>query len=236
MNKPLIGVAPLVDEKKDSLWMLPGYLDAIESVGGIPIILPLSCEPSVLNPLLDLCDGFLLTGGHDVSPCCYGEEALPSCGVPAPQRDRQDGLILDGAIARHKPILGICRGLQLMNTHLGGTLYQDLPTQRPSAITHQMTAPYNRAVHQVNLVEGGFLHHLLGVDQLGVNSYHHQAIKVLAPCLVADAYSEDGLVEAIRLPDHPFACAIQWHPEFFYQDDPSCRLIMEAFVQASQSN
>ena len=132
--KPLIGLIPLVDDALESLWMLPGYMDGIAQAGGIPIMLPLTEDPADLEQLCESCDGFLLTGGHDVSPSVYGEDRLPVCGVSCEARDRMERLVLDYALRNDKPVLGICRGLQLLNALLGGTLYQDLPTQHPGNV------------------------------------------------------------------------------------------------------
>lgn len=228
--RPLIGVMPLFDDQRDSYWMLPGYMKAVEAAGGLPIMLPLTTDTAQLNQLLDSCDGILLTGGQDVNPASYGEAMLSTCGAICQERDEMECHLLDGAIRLKKPILGICRGLQLMNAHLGGTLYQDLPSQYGTTVSHTMKPPYNRVAHQVLLVAGTLLHKLLGVESLGVNSYHHQAIRELAPPLTAAAISQDGLIEAVYLADHPCALAVQWHPEFSYETDTACQKIMRYFV------
>lgn len=228
--KVVIGLIPLVDETKESYWMLPGYMKVIEQAGGIPIILPLTDDKAILKQALSLCDGLLLTGGHDVSPSIYNAEAIPECGTPCNLRDAMEGYLLDCALDNDIPVLGICRGIQFINAHLGGTLYQDLPSQHPSSITHQMTKPYNRVVHDVTLVEGSYLYNLLKVDTLGVNSYHHQAIYKLAPSLVAAAYSPDGLVEAAYLPNKRYVLGIQWHPELSYENDPISVSIIRDFI------
>ena len=130
-------------------------------------------------------------------------------------------------------MLGICRGIQFFNACLGGTLYQDLPTEHPSEVAHVMRPPYDQTVHSVALLPGTPLAALLGRAELGVNSYHHQAIKVLAPGLVEMARSEDGLVEAVYLPDKSFVWAVQWHPEFSFRTDENSRKIFSAFVAAA---
>ena len=121
--KPVIGVMPLWDEKKDSIWMLPGYMDGISQAGGIPVIFPFSAEEQELDQLVRMCDGFLFTGGHDVSPEVYGEASLPGLIADCPKRDRMETVVLQKAIDADKPVLGICRGIQLINAALGGTLY-----------------------------------------------------------------------------------------------------------------
>ena len=126
--KPLIGVVPLVDETKESLWMLPKYMDGVTEAGGIPIILPLTSDASVISQLLDEVQGILLTGGHDVDPRIYGEEPIPKCGAACVERDSMEKELLDQALEKDMPVLGICRGIQFLNAYLGGTLYQDLPT------------------------------------------------------------------------------------------------------------
>lgn len=235
MRRPVIAVTPLWDDEKLSQWMLPGYVEGIREQGAIPVILPLCDDSAVLDYFLSSCDGFLLTGGHDVSPLLYGEEPLSCCEVTSPLRDSQDSYILLHAIERGKAVFGICRGIQIMNVALGGTLYQDLPLQHPSATPHYMTPPYDKTVHEVYLVPGTPLHSLMGSDTIGVNSYHHQAVKKLAPGLEVMAWSPDGLVEAVRLEGHPFCQAVQWHPEFSYMSDEHSRLLFSAFLEAAQA-
>ena len=212
-KKPVIGICPLYDEKKESYWMLPGYMKMLEAAGAVPVMMPLTVAPGTLAYFLETCDGFLIPGGQDVSPELYGAEKLEFCGVNIPQRDEMDALILKEAIRRDKPVLGICRGHQLMNAVLGGTLYQDLPAQFGEAVCHRMTPPYDAQAHEVTLVAGTPLAELLGMEKLGVNSRHHQAIRALAPCLKPMAVAADGLVEAVYHPDCRFVWGLQWHPE-----------------------
>ena len=128
-NQPLIGVVPLVDYQRDSLWMLQGYLNGIIRAGGVPVMLPLTSEPDVLYRAMDVCSGFLLTGGQDVSPQRYGENPLPECGEMSPERDAMETMLLQKALESDKAVLGICRGIQFLNVYCGGTLWQDLPAQ-----------------------------------------------------------------------------------------------------------
>ena len=150
--KPVIGLVPLVDEGRKSLWMLPGYMEGIAGAGGLSFMLPLSGDEADLSRLFSLCDGLLLTGGHDVSPALYGQSPLPVCGACSPERDRMESILLRLAMAENKPVLGICRGLQFMNAALGGSLWQDLPSQHPSGISHHGAPPYDRPVHAVTVL------------------------------------------------------------------------------------
>ncbi len=230
--RPVIGLLPLFDEEKESYWMLPGYIRLVERCRGLPLILPPTTEPEALAQCAALCNGFLFTGGHDVSPALYGQTPRPCCGAPCPERDSMETQLLRLALEQKKAVLGICRGIQLINAVLGGTLYQDLPTEHPSLLEHHMSPPYDRSVHTVEICKGSLLEQLLGVQTLPVNSYHHQGICALAPGLEVDAVAPDGLIEAAHLPQHPFLLAVQWHPEFSYQTDPASVKLMQAFVDA----
>lgn len=232
MKRPLIGIVPLVDAQRESYWMLPGYMRGVEQAGGLPIMLPLTDDDAALRQLADTCDGFLLTGGQDVSPALYGAAPAPACGETCPARDAMETKLLALALEQDKPVLGICRGIQFLNVYLGGTLYQDLPTEHPSAAEHNQKPPYDVPVHSVTLTAGSPLWALLGKDTLAVNSLHHQAIKTLAPGLAAMAVSEDGLTEAVCLPDKRFVWAVQWHPEFSFPVNADSRKIFAAFVGA----
>ena len=233
--KPLIGLIPLVDEGRESYWMLPGYMEGISGSGGIPVMLPLEMDDDDIRQAADAFDGFLLTGGHDVSPEFYGAEKLPFCGPVCEARDHLEQRVFAEAVKRDKPVLGICRGLQMINVLKGGTLWQDLPEQFPSSVNHHGEPPYDRPVHPISVVPGTPLYDLIGADA-AVNSYHHQAIRTLADGLRAMAYAPDGIVEAVYDPDARFLWAVQFHPEFAYRTDPNCRKIFKTFVSACRSS
>lgn len=229
--KKVIGVMPLWDDEKESLWMLPGYPDGIREAGGLPFIFPLTTDREEIAQLCNMCGGFLFTGGHDVCPELYGENPLPGLVVSCRERDELEKQVLDHAVAENKAILGICRGIQFINAALGGTLYQDLPSQHPSDTEHHMTAPYDRECHRVSICRDSALYGLLGTETLGVNSYHHQAVRTVAPGLQIMARSEDGLAEAVCMEHKKFIWAVQWHPEFSYRTDENSRKIFRAFVE-----
>ncbi len=230
--RPITGVMPLWDDERKSLWMLPGYLDGIHEAGGIPVVLPLADDEEELEKLTDMCDGFLFTGGHDISPEIYHEIPLDGLISSCKKRDRMEIFILKKALITGKPVLGICRGIHLINGVLGGTLYQDLPSQHPSETNHHQTPPYDIPVHTVELVRDSPLYACLKKDMIPVNSYHHQAVKDLAPGLCPMAVSPDGLIESLYRPDHPFLWAVQWHPEYSFKTDICSRKIFESFVTA----
>ena len=192
MSKPLIGVMPLWDEGKKSIWMLPGYLEGIREAGGTPVIFPLTEDREELEQLCSLCNGFLITGGQDVDPAIYGETPIPQMGEICTVLDQMERQVLEYVIKEDKAVLGICRGI----------------------------------------IDGTPLHQLLQVTELGVNSYHHQAVKTLAPSLTVMAESEDGLVEAVYMPEKTYVWAVQWHPELSFQIDKYSRKIFESFVAA----
>lgn len=233
MKKPLIGIIPLVDEEKDSFWMLPGYMTGVEQAGGIPVMLPLTTDEENLKQLADTCDGFLLSGGHDVSPRMYGQEPSEKCGASCLERDEMETILFRLACEKDKSILGICRGIQIINAMLGGTLYQDLPTEYPSHTEHHQKPPYEKPCHAVSIAANSPLHDLLQKDTIQVNSYHHQAVKDLAPGLESMAVSEDGLIEAVRLTEKKFVWGVQWHPEFSYVQDSHSQSIFKKFIQSS---
>ena len=229
--KPIIGLIPLVDEKLDSYWMLPGYMDGISAAGGIPVMLPLTHDRETISQLLKTVQGILLTGGHDVDPCMYNEKRMKECGTPSAERDAMESELLGQALMNDMPILGICRGIQFLNAYLGGTLYQDLPAQHPSDICHHQKPPYDVPVHKVNILKDSGLYRLLKIESLAVNSYHHQAIKDRSDRLKTMAVSEDGIIEAVEMPDKKFVWAVQWHPEFSFLTDENSRSIFEEFVR-----
>ncbi len=230
--KPIVGVTPLWDEEKDSIWMLPGYMDGLRQAGALPVMLPFTGDEAEAAQLADLCSGILLTGGQDVSPALYHERPLEGLTVTCPKRDALERAVLRLALERDIPVLGICRGLQFINAFLGGTLYQDLPSQHPSSTVHRQAAPYDVPAHEVTVPSDTPLGRCLGVGSLGVNSCHHQAVRTLAPGLEPMAFSPDGLTEAFYMPGKRFLWAVQWHPEFSYRTDAHSRAIFRAFAGA----
>lgn len=237
-SRPVIGVVPLVDEGRDSYWMLPGYFRGVREAGGVPVMLPLTDDADELAVALDVCDGLLVTGGQDVSPALYGEksaDALALCGELCPERDRMEALLVPMAVERDLPVLGICRGIQVINAVLGGTLWQDLPKQRPSEVVHHGLPPYEEPVHSVEILPATPLAAVVGEGAYAVNSYHHQAVRDLAPDLEAMAKAPDGIVEAVWRPKSRFLWGVQWHPEFSHEVDEKSRKIFSAFVEAARA-
>ena len=226
---PLIGVTPLWDVERQSVWMLPDYLDGIKSAGGIPVVLPIAMSEADAERIVESFDGFLFTGGQDVSPSLYGTEDATGTIVSSPERDKEETLLLQKALEADKPILGICRCLQFINVFLGGTLWQDLPSQHPSAIVHRQGKPYGVPKHQVSI--SGELQSLLGKDILDVNTLHHQAVKDLGNGLTPMAVAPDGLIEAFQMLDKRFVWAVQWHPEYLFKTDKDSLAIFSCFVE-----
>jgi putative glutamine amidotransferase len=230
--KKVVGVIPLYDEERNSYWMIPGYMKMLEAQGAVPMMLPLTTNRKLLDYFLETCAGFLLTGGQDVAPELYHTKRSEKCGETCKERDEMESYLLQKAAAKDKSVLGICRGIQFMNAVFGGTLYQDLPSEYESHVEHHMKPPYNRAVHTVTIKRGTLLHEILKKEELGVNSYHHQAIEKLAPSLETMAVSEDGLIEAVYMPEANYVVGVQWHPELSYETDEDSVKIIKSFVES----
>ena len=216
------------------------YVDAVVAAGGIPIVLP----PQVghAGPLLDAVDGLLLSGGGDVEPARYGAaETHPTVYGVSPERDRFEFDLIDAALGRDLPLLGICRGIQVLNVALGGTLIQDVATCHtgPVPVQHRQQADGlagDAVGHEVKLLPNTALRRRFPDDTLGVNSFHHQAIATLAPALVPAAATPDGLIEAVVLPDRAFVLAVQWHPELMLERHPEQLRLFSALVEAATAH
>lgn len=173
------------------------------------------------------CDGLLLPGGGDMDPKFYGQARIPACGEPNLLRDAAEPLLLRTFLAADKPVLGICRGIQVMNAVLGGDLYQDI-----KPFEHLPHNGHWAKVHTVTVRRGTLLSRILGQDTVLVNSQHHQAVDRVAPGFTLAALSEDGIVEAIEKPDARFCLGVQWHPEWLSDADPAMQGLFDAFVNA----
>ena len=233
MRKPIIGVTPSVDEEHHRCLVQPGYLESIQRSGGLPLMLPLTdCDEDIAR-FVEICDGFLFVGGPDIEPWRYGQKLLPECGPQNIQRDALEWKLMKAALAADKPILGVCRGIQVLNTVLGGTLYQDIPSQYETELCHSMPEPpYNRMAHPFRVVEGTPLADFPIPE--GVNSRHHQAILDLAPGLEIMAYAADGIIEAVRMPEKHFVWAVQWHPEAFWEEEGMNLQLFQALIHAAE--
>jgi len=218
------------------------YIVAVQETGGLPLIVTPAHAASSLRGLYELFDGLILTGGEDVAPARYGEAVLYPSVETLPERDAMEFQLLEWALADRLPVLAICRGIQVLNVALGGSLYQDLPTDRPDHLGHDQTkaepvVPRPEPHHAVAIAAGSFLADLVGEPQLDVNSLHHQGIKRLAPGLVAVAHAPDGLVEGVETAETArggFVVGVQWHPEERTRaGDPASRRLFEGLVAAA---
>lgn len=228
--KPIIGILPMINGENQS-YIVQNYVDAIESSGAMAIMLPYTESCESIDRFLDISDGFLFAGGPDIEPYRYGEKKLDACEGTAPLRDAVELLAFPKIFATGKPVLGICRGLQLINTALGGTLYQDMPSQIESGVKHR-----NKDVpsfHDINISDSTPLKELSDSDHVTVNSYHHQAIKDIGRELEVMARGDDGVIEAVYIPGRKFFWAFQWHPEKNMENELNKR-IFKAFVEATK--
>ncbi|QEY34944.1 gamma-glutamyl-gamma-aminobutyrate hydrolase family protein [Caproiciproducens galactitolivorans] len=236
MVKPIIGITPLFDTELQRLWIRPNYLHAVEASGGIPLVLPLTQDEGDIAALAQRCGGFLFSGGPDPHPALYGEETLCFCGAIDNRRDRFEVSLLNQAVQLDKPVFGICRGIQVMNVALGGSLYQDIPAQAAGEpVAHYQHPPYDVPVHNIDIAENNPLYNILQKAKIMVNSMHHQAVKTVAPPLRPAAKSKDGLVECVFLPGRRFFLGVQWHPEYLFDTDSDAKKLFRAFVMAAEN-
>ena len=232
MKQPKIGILPLVDQQRRSYWMLPGYMNGLLAAGGIPVMLPYTEDEGILKDFVKTCDGFLFPGGQDVTPSYYNEPRLTDADETCEPLDRMSVALFHSAAAADRPVLGICRGIQLFNVLYGGSLYQDLPTEHPTATEHHQHPPYDVPIHTVEVLPDTFLSGVVGAGTYAVNSIHHQAVKDVGVGLIVQAVSEDGVVESVSDPNRAFLLGVQWHPECAFEKDPKSLAVFEAFVRA----
>lgn len=242
--KPVIGITPDYNagDRKDmggrepTYFLRARYLQAIEDVGGVPLILPLAALRSDRQHLLAQLHGLILTGsGPDLPPGLYGERRRYE--YPVMSRQRADFEIALARLAQRDrvPMLGICGGMQSLNVALGGTLIQDIPSQVSASLRHRQSAPAVTLSHWIDVRPHSLLQRILRRTRIRVNSSHHQSVRRVAPSLAVSAVAPDGVIEAIESERHPFLLGVQWHPEFLYRHDSMARRIFSSFVKAARS-
>lgn len=244
-QRPVIGIPTQTLQAMDGIpeglppsWVMnQRYYLVTAAVGGVPWMIPLIEDLDTLRAIYDRLDGLLLAGGVDLNPTTYGEERTPLCGAIDPARDLVELQLTRWALADRKPILGICRGLQVINVARGGTLFQDVAAECTDAIKHDYfpTAgwPRDHLAHPVALAPGGRLERAFGAGNLQVNSMHHQGIDQLGDGLRATALAPDGLIEGVETVDDGYVVAVQWHPESMPTDHSS--RLLTPFIEACQS-
>ncbi len=224
-------------EKPPLVGLPETYIQALQRVQTAPVVVPLSAAPDVvLETWWPVIDGVLLAGGGDVDPSRFHGAMHPKVAEVFPERDELEIALARRAFAEGKPLLAICRGIQVLNVALGGTLYTDIPDQVPTPVQHRGQGPLrNLCAHQVRVEPTSRLAGILGTTNLCVNSFHHQAIRDLAPSLRAVAWSDCGLIEAVEGDEHPFLLGVQWHPELMLlHDSPPMLALFQAFAQAAR--
>jgi putative glutamine amidotransferase len=209
------------------------YVHAVEHAGGVPILIPLFDNINILGSLLSRLDGLLLPGGLDMQPLHYCEEPHPLLGEVDPQIDELELALARWALEEDVPTLGICRGMQLLNVALSGTLYQDLGAQYPDSITHMYgDLPRGQVTHRVYVESGSQMEKTLGASEVWVNSLHHQAIKKPGRGVRVTGRAEDGVAELIEVADYRFVMAAQGHPEELYTHQPAWAHLFSALIDA----
>lgn len=238
MHVPIVGLAAysrkLAGGSSQFVGNLPTYINALQDAGAIVLLLPASENSNHITRMLDVIDGLVLPGGNDVDPAMYSEAAHQQLGSIRPERDRFEIALVRDALERDMPVLGICRGMQVLNVALGGSLYQDIPSQYATSIEHdQEESDRDHIVHSIELTAGSQLHQFLHTRTLQANSMHHQAINCPGQGVVVTGKAPDGIIEAIEVAQHRFAIAVQYHPEEMYAFDAQARGIFTSFVAAS---
>ena len=243
--RPRIGITSWHHRDEEERWeaVLDAYTRVVLEVGGLPVILPIVLAepvlsrvegPALIEEYLETIDGLIMTGGADIHPCFYGQIVLERCGEIDEQRDRFEVELIHAARGRDLPFLGICRGLQVLNVALGGTLYQDLSYRAGTDPTHMNSREQRgEAAHPVAVAPGSRLAAIIGARELPVTSTHHQVIRDLAPGLTVSAVAPDGVIEGIEGPGR-FLIAVQWHPERMADRHPEQLALFRSLVESTR--
>ncbi len=237
--RPIIGIVgrPGIrpDRNRPIYYVNKSYINAIEQAGGLPVVFPIYQHFEEIEPLFNTLDGVLLAGGIDIDPSSYDEAPLTSLTPTDPQLDRLEMLLVRWAYDHNVPLLGICRGLQLINVALGGTLYQDIDTQCPGSLEHSSwLAPREQIIHTISIDPQSMMARIFERTEVPANSLHHQAIKEIGQDIVVSGRSPDGVIELIEIPGKRFMLAAQCHPEEIYDLHRIWARLFAAFIEACQ--
>lgn len=233
--KPVIGITTFEEEIKGYHTINSNYINAVFAAGGIPINIPIINDEEDYDYYINIIDGIIFSGGIDISPLSYGENPLKEIKCISSIRDKYEFGLFKKVYEQKLPVLGICRGSQLMNVYLGGSLYQDINEQVPKALGHSPGPELlEEAYHSINLKVGSKLHNIFGKEKIYVNSYHHQAINKLGENLEVIAISEDGIIEAIEATDNRFMVGVQFHPEALIKRYPEFLKLFRELIMASK--
>lgn len=242
--RPVIGILFCGFEKNRQYVSQP-YIETVSASGGIPVLIPYSdyskdisnfSHSELFNKYFDICDGFLFCGGDDVTPLLFGEELITDKGHTDLKTDQFQIHFMQKLISSKLPVLSICRGMQILNLALGGTIYQDISLRHTPSLNHmQLSTDRSDICHRISIHKSSMLYKIYG-SYLYVNSFHHQCIKRIGTDLIISATSSDGIIEALELPTHPFVLGVQWHPECMFYTDTSTQNLFLTFIEASKNS
>lgn len=232
--RPAIGIVVSTDQTNESYMSKQAYVDAIHAAGGLPLLFPVVEDAETAAQFFARVDGILLPGGPDVDPVHFGEEPMHNYTLIDPHRDSFELSLAKLAIENDVPLLGICRGIQMINIAAGGDIYQDLKAQKDKVIIHDQRAPHWYPTHTVEVQPETILSQILGTRHVRVNSYHHQAVRKVAPLFRVSAIASDGVIEGIEHRSLRFALGVQWHPERMWKAYPLFKGLFTAFVNEAR--
>ncbi len=232
--KPIIGITASLELGRDNYGIELADTQAILAAGGLPVMLSHLTEEKDVDEIAERIDGLFLAGGYDIDPTLFNEEPHPNLGVIIPSRDAFELALAKKVMTLNKPILGVCRGAQILNIAVGGDMYQDITTQAPGdLLQHQQKAPRFHGSHFVDVTEGSLLQRLTSSTRIKVNSRHHQANRFVPAPLIISGISSDGIVEAVECTQHHFVLGVQWHPEnMAIAEDAASKGIFAGFIEA----
>lgn len=235
--KPRIGITTFTENKgrKNYTEVSYSYINSVLLAGGLPVLIPIVEDKSNLKDYVEMLDGIIFTGGEDVTPLYYNENPIKQIDYLSPERDEQEIELFKLVYERDIPILGICRGIQIINVALGGTLYQDINEQLPGALGHSPNEiPVHHLFHTIHIKADNWLYNIFETDNLKVNSFHHQAVKDLGKGLKVTALSQDNIVEAVESIEKDFLVAVQFHPEDLTIHHPHFLKLFRTFINKTQ--